>query len=65
MGGTARYIMSDALSQFPDESLYVNVNVDEFLFGGYHVPFIKELEELSGEALLPNQTFGLYYNVRL
>jgi len=58
-----RYILSEILALHPKEGLYVNVTVDEFLFGGYYVPFMKELSEMSGEVLLPNNTFGLYYGV--
>jgi len=66
MGGVARYMISEMFQEtFTEEDLYVSITVDEFLFKGYYVPFMKELAELKGvDELLPQHTFGLYYNVR-
>lgn len=65
-GTAARYMVSETISeQFPDEDMYVQITVDEFLFGGYYVPLIAELSALRGETLMPNNTFGLYYGVSI
>jgi hypothetical protein len=60
-GPAARYIVNEILTDFEEEEIYVHCTVDEFLFGGYYVPFMAELSAMKGETLLPNNTFGLYY----
>lgn len=45
--------------------LFMRRPVKELTFGGYVEPMMKELGELKGEELLPNNTFGLYYGVSL
>jgi len=64
MGTFARSILSEIFNdQYKDEKLYVKRTVQQIVFGGYYVPFIKELSNLMGQSLLPNNTFGLYYGV--
>jgi hypothetical protein len=67
MSKTEQYFVQNSLD--PDEEFiapeepFIQRTVGQMLFGGYYIPFMRTLEELKGEPLLPNNTFGLYYGV--
>ncbi len=54
--------MSD---EHADEEGFKKLTVSEFLFDGYFVSFMKTISDISGEELLPDNTFGLYYKVHI
>lgn len=59
-----RYVVQHTLNEnYPDEKLYFSRTVGELLFSGIYIPFAKDFSELKGEEVLPNNTFGLFYNV--
>ncbi|CAL8137071.1 unnamed protein product [Orchesella dallaii] len=56
-----RYVISDVLAGYPEEQLYINLEIGELTFKGKYMPFMKDLSELKGEEVMPDNTFGLYY----
>ncbi|ODN04769.1 Lysosome membrane protein 2 [Orchesella cincta] len=56
-----RYVISETVAEHPEEQLYVNLEIGELTFKGKYLPFMKDLSELKGEEVLPDNTFGLYY----
>lgn len=45
------------------EPIFVTKTVDEMLFKGYYVELMEHLSGLTGQTLMPNNTFGLQYGV--
>lgn len=60
----ARSLVRDVTITF-DKKLFMQRTVGELTFKGYFEPMMEELGNLKGETLLPNNTFGIYYGVRL
>ncbi|CAL8137067.1 unnamed protein product [Orchesella dallaii] len=44
-----------------NKDLFMHRTVAELTFTGYFDPLMKDLAELQGQELLPNNTFGIYY----
>lgn len=64
-GTVARSLAFETMREdHEDEPVFLRLTVREFLFEGYCVPFMKTMSDLSGEQLLVNNTFGLYFNVK-
>ncbi|ODN04768.1 Scavenger receptor class B member 1 [Orchesella cincta] len=55
-------IQNVLMEEYPDTEPLYTLTVDEFLFKGQHLPFMQYLAEMKNEVLLPNNTFGIYYN---
>lgn len=66
MSSIARSVILDTVAGHEEnEPLFVRKSVGELLFRGYFEPMISELSDLSGEEVMPNSTFGIYYGVSL
>ncbi|CAG7833577.1 unnamed protein product [Allacma fusca] len=55
-----RYLVSMYLENFK-QTLCITRTVGEILFQGYHEPMLSELQEITGEKILKEEKFGLYY----
>ncbi|ODN04815.1 Lysosome membrane protein 2 [Orchesella cincta] len=56
----ARSLIRD-ISVDHNKELFMHRTVAELTFTGYKEPLMKDLADLQGEELLPNNTFGIYY----
>jgi len=59
-----RYIIS-AAAEDHGEKLFKKRTVGEFIFYGTHEPFVQTISKMTGEDIMPNNTFGIFYGVSI
>jgi hypothetical protein len=56
------YLGSIYVAKFKEKP-FILKSVDEILFKGWHLPIVSEVEDFTGQTLLPNSSFGLFVGV--
>jgi len=64
MSTFARSVLLMYIETF-EEKVFLQRTVDEMLFKGYYVDMMESISGVLGYKLLPNDTFGFYYGVRM